>query len=143
MSTRRLTSRKRTVSHHPRAGFALLAVMVAVVLLATGVMAIGAANTTRIRTQTLSTSRTSALNVARTYLENVRGRDAWSLASESAVRVDGSGAPNPNGEFTRELLVTVVRMNLLQLEVVVTTPRLTAPVRLLTSAYRGGTMVPT
>lgn len=144
MSIQTATNRTTgTVSRHPRAGFALLAVMVAVVLLATGVMAIGASNTARIRTQTLSTSRTAALNVARTYLENIRGRDPWSLASESAVRVDGSGTPNPSGEFTRELVVTVIQTNLVQLEVIVTTARITAPVRLITSAYRGGTMVPT
>lgn len=124
-----------------RRGFALLSVMVAVVLLATGVMAIGAANTARLRSQTLSTSRSGALNVARTYLENVRGRDPWSLATESPAQVDGTGAPSASGEFTRALNVTVVQANLLTVEVVVTGPRLSAPIRLLTNIYRGGTIV--
>ncbi|MBC7841819.1 MAG: hypothetical protein H7099_05890 [Gemmatimonadaceae bacterium] len=125
-----------------RAGFALLSVMVAVVLLATGVMAIGAANTVRIRTQTQSTSRSAALNVARSYLENVRGRDAWSIAAESPTRVNAEGLPDASGAFTRELLVTVERTNLLRLEVVVTGPGTAAPIRLMTNAYRGGTMSP-
>lgn len=128
--------------HATRAGFALLAIMVAVVLLATGVMAIGAANTNRIRSQTQSTTRSAALNVARTYLETVRGRDPWSLATEPAVRVDATGAVTPSGAFTRELLITVERQNLLRLEVVVTGPGVSAPIRLLTNAYRGGTMTP-
>jgi Tfp pilus assembly protein PilV len=125
-----------------RPGFALLAIMVAVVLLATGVMAIGAANTARIRSQTLSTSRTAALNVARAYLENVRGRDPWSVAAEPVVHVNAAGQVDPAGAFTRELIVVVERANLLRLEVVVTGPGTGSPIRLMTNAYRGGTMTP-
>jgi Tfp pilus assembly protein PilV len=124
-----------------RRGFALLSLMVAVVLLATGVMAIGAANTARLRSQTHSTARSAGLNVARAYLENVRGRDPWSLATEAAVTVDGRGNIASNGEFTRVLLVTVNQTNLVTLQVIVTGPRLTAPIRLVTNAYRGGTIV--
>ena len=124
-----------------RAGFALLSVMVAVVLLATGVMAIGAANTARLRSQTHSSARSAGLNVARSYLENVRGRDPWSIVAESPAQVDGSGNIVPNGEFTRQLLVTVNGANLLTLEVIVTGPRLSAPIRLITNTYRGGTIV--
>ncbi len=126
-----------------RPGFALLSLMVAVVLLATGVMAIGAANTARLRSQTSSTARSAGLNVARTYLENVRGRDPWSLATESPAQVDGAGAVSPSGEFTRVLNVTVIQANLLTIEVVVTGRRLSAPIRLLTNVYRGGTIVVT
>jgi hypothetical protein len=128
--------------HARRSGFALLSVMVAVVLLATGVMAIGAANTMRLRTQTQSTTRTTSLNVARTYLENLRGRDPWSLAAEAVVRVNASGAVDPAGAYTRELFVIVERTNLLRIEVVVTGPGTSAPIRLMTNVYRGGTMTP-
>ena len=100
-----------------RSGFALLSLMVAVVLLATGVMAIGAANTARLRSQTQSSARSAALNVARTYLETVRGRDAFSIATESAVQVDGSGVVTPSGEFTRRMQVTVVQANLITIEI--------------------------
>ena len=133
--------RARVAPRGARRGFALLSLMVAVVLLATGVMAIGAANTARLRSQTHSTARSAGLNIARTYLENVRGRDPWSLANEGAVTVDGSGNVTPTGEFTRQLQVTVNQTNLITLQVVVTSPRLTAPIRLLTNAYRGGTIV--
>jgi hypothetical protein len=129
------------VAHAARPGFALLSLMVAVVLLATGVMAIGAANTARLRSQTSSTARSAGLNVARTYLEAVRGRDPWSLATESAQQVDGTGAVSPSGEFTRRLTVTILQANLLAIEVLVTGPRLSAPIRLTTNVYRGGTIV--
>jgi hypothetical protein len=134
---------QRDSSRQPnRAGFAMISVMVAVVLLATGVMAIGAANTARLRSQTQSTARSTGLNVARSYLENVRGRDPWSVASESPVQVDGSGAVSASGEFTRELRVVVDQPNLITVEVIVTGRRLSAPIRLITNTYRGGTMTP-
>jgi hypothetical protein len=43
--------------------------------------------------------------------------------AESPTQVDGSGNVVPNGEFTRQLLVTVNGANLLTLEVIVTGPR--------------------
>ncbi|MDZ7630911.1 MAG: hypothetical protein U5K74_06035 [Gemmatimonadaceae bacterium] len=139
--------RHETVSPTRHAGsrvpdFALLSLMVAVVLLATGVMAIGAANTARLRSQTQSTSRSAALNVARSYLEAVRGRDPWTVVDEAVERVDGSGTPNANGEFTREVRVVVERQNLISIEVIVTGPRMPQPIRLITNAYRGGTIAP-
>lgn len=141
MTCRRDVAESTQPLNPQRSGFALLSLMVAVVLLATGVMAIGAANTARLRSQTQSSARSAALNVARTYLETVRGRDAFSIATESAVQVDGSGVVTPSGEFTRRMQVTVVQANLITIEITVIGPRMTAPVRLLTNAYRGGTIV--
>lgn len=141
MTRRRDPINSNAAINPKRSGFALLSLMVAVVLLATGVMAIGAANTARLRSQTQSSARSAALNVARSYLESVRGRDAFSIATESAVRVDGSGVVAPSGEFTRTMQVTVVQANLITIEITVIGPRMLAPVRLITSAYRGGTIV--
>jgi Tfp pilus assembly protein PilV len=125
-----------------RDGFALLSLLVAVVLLATGVMAIGAANTTRIRVQTLSGVRTTALSIARAQVEAVRGRDPWTLVSIPAEAVDNSGAARADGAYTREVQVTVESTNLLRVVVIVTAPRLSTPVRLVTNTYRGSTMTP-
>jgi hypothetical protein len=125
-----------------RPGFMLVSVMVAVVLLATAVMAIGAANTTRIKAQTLATSKGAALNVARQHLENLRSQDPWSLVSESGVRVDASGVPSASGDFRRSVAIEVVRQNLIIIEVTVEGQRLAQPVKLVTNAYRGGTMTP-
>jgi Tfp pilus assembly protein PilV len=124
-----------------RRGIALVSVMVAILLLSTGVMAIAAANASRIRSQSQSSTRGTALNIARTYLEDVRARNPWTLASEAVVRTDAAGVVTPGGAFTRELIVTVERANLLRLEVVVTGPGAT-PIRLLTNAYRSGAMTP-
>jgi type II secretory pathway pseudopilin PulG len=126
----------------PRPGFMLVSVMVAVVLLATAVMAIGAANTTRIKAQTLSTSKGAALNVARQHLENLRSQDPWSLASESGVRVDASGTPSATGDFRRSVAIEVVRQNLIIIKVTVEGDRLPQPITLVTNSYRGGTMTP-
>lgn len=144
MSTRRFVRSPAATAEVPgqRPGFVLVALMVAVVLLATGVMAIGAANTTRIRAQSTATAKGAALNVARQHLENLRGRDPWSIATETGVTVDASGAPAASGEFTRSVQVTVDRQNLITIEVIVTGARLPQPVRLITNAYRGGTMTP-
>jgi len=125
-----------------RGGFALLSVMVAVVLLATGVMAIGAANTMRLKAVTKSTARTTALNLARGYLEDLRGRDPWSLATEGAVTIDEAGVPTASGRYARRLQVTELRSNLLQVEVIITGSALSSPVSLVTNTYRGGTMTP-
>lgn len=125
-----------------RGGFALLSVMVAVVLLATGVMAIGAANTMRLQSVTKSTVRTTALSLARGYIEELRGRDPWSLATEGEVTIDEAGVPTASGRFTRQLLVTEVRSNLVKIEVIITGSALTVPVSLVTNTYRGGTMTP-
>ncbi len=125
-----------------RPGFMLVSVMVAIVLLGTAVMAIGAANTTRIRAQTLATSKGAALNVARQHLENLRSQDPWSLTSESGVRVDANGAPSATGEFRRSVSIDVVRQNLIIIEVMVEGQRLAQPIKLITNSYRGGTMTP-
>lgn len=144
MSSRRFdrSSEKTAPLSGQRPGFVMVALMVAVVLLATGVMAIGAANTSRIRAQTTATAKGAALSVARQHLENLRGRDPWSIASESGVRVNAAGAVAAYGEFTRSVQVTVDRQNLITIEVSVTGPRLEQPIKLITNAYRGGTMTP-
>ena len=125
-----------------RGGFALLSVIIAVIMIATGVMALAAANTTRMKAQTTSTSRTVALNIARDYHEAVRARNPFTLGSEAEARVDAGGNPVANGEYTRELKVTVTRPNLLTVEIIVGVPRNGAPVRLLTSIYRGVKLAP-
>lgn len=120
----------------------MISVIIAVVMIATGVMALAAANTTRMRYQTTSTSRTVALNIARDYHEAVRARDPFRLDNEAVARVDAGGTPVANGEYTRELKVTSTQPNLVTVEIIVGFPRGGAPVRLLTSIYRGVKLAP-
>lgn len=114
----------------------MLALIVAIVILTTAVMAITAANTARLKTQTVSSGRSSALAIARSYMETVRGRDPWTLESETAARVDGAGIASATGAFTRELRITATQANLVRAKVIVTAPRLATPVQLITDVYR-------
>lgn len=123
-----------------RAGFSLIAVMVAIILLGTGAMAIAAANASTIRAQGRAGTRTVALATARAYVEELRARDPWGLASESAVAIDESGHPDAAGAYSRRTVVTQLASNLLRVDVVVDGPRLAQPVTVATHVYRGGTL---
>ena len=144
MSAFRRSSRRTTPSRtrRPRrAGFSLVALMVAMVLLGTGVMAIAAAQASSLRAQTDATARTIALAAARGYLEELRSRDPWTLDSEGSVSVDERGRPDPNGRFRRWTTVTTLRTNLVRVDVAVEGPRLAAPVVVGTHVYRGAAAV--
>ena len=59
----------------PDAGFGLVSVMVAIVLLSVGVLSLSQLLTQSVSMQTIIASRTTALDVARSYMEEVRGLD--------------------------------------------------------------------
>jgi type IV pilus assembly protein PilV len=124
----------------PRAGFSLVAVMVSIVLLGTGAMALAAANASTIRAQGRASTRSVALATARAYVEELRARDPWGLASESAVAIDESGRPDAAGAYSRRTVVTQVRTNLVRVDVVIDGPRLAQPITVGTHVYRGGTL---
>lgn len=124
----------------PRAGFSLIAVMVAILLLGTGAMAIAAANASSVRAQGKATTRTIALAAARTYVEELRARDPWTLDSEGPVRVNEAGRLDLDGAFTRRTVVTPERTNLVRVDVEVNGPRLASPIVVSTHVYRGGTI---
>ena len=80
--------------------------------------------------------RTSALDVARSYMEVVRVRDPQTLATEPEVRVDESGMESTGGRFLRSLTVTSVGTHLMEVTVTVTAPR-ASPVKLVTLVWDG------
>jgi Tfp pilus assembly protein PilV len=121
----------------PRHGFTLISMIVAIVLLTVGIMALGNANTNTIKYQTLAQNRTNAVAIGRAYLEEVRVRNPWSLASESAVQVGADGVASASGFYSRSMEVTEERGNLLRVEVLVDFPRAEQPVKLITYQYRG------
>ena len=86
--------------------------------------------------QTIMAVRTTALDVARAHMEDVKSRDPLTLVAETAVQVNDQGQVDPNGVFTRELTVENAGRNLLEVTVIVTTPRST-PIRLVTWTYDG------
>jgi Tfp pilus assembly protein PilV len=118
------------------AGFSLVSVVVALVLLSVGVLSLSNVMTQSITMQTISAIRTSALYIAQTHMEDLRSRDPLTLAAEAVVRVDEEGNADPNGVFTREVTVASAGRNLLEVVVIVTTPR-SDPIRLVTWVYDG------
>lgn len=130
-----MTSRTRA-----RRGFTIINVLVGIVLLVAGVMALGKSNAETLRGQSLAQNRTNALAIARSYLEEVRTRDPWSLSTESAVMVGPDGVPNSIGKFKRQMTVVEERGNLVRLAVEVDFPRAMQPVRVTTYQYRGNAL---
>lgn len=140
MTARRSRSGSSTgvaVRNRARAGFTVVSMIVAIVLLTVGILALGTANTNTIKSQVLAQNRTNAVAIGRAYLEEVRVRDPWTLESESAVSVGPDGVETSDGPYQRRMEVTEERQNLLLVELFVDFPRATQPVRLTTYQYRG------
>lgn len=120
-------------------GFTLISVMVAVVMLTIGLLALARVQTSLVRTQRDTAVRTKALVIARSYTEDLRSRDPWTLVSEAPVTVDDLGVPNGSGVYTRSTTVVADQTNLVRIVVQVDYPGETQPVQLVTMAYRGVT----
>ena len=118
------------------AGFSLVSVMVAIVLLSVGILSLSQVLTQSVSMQTIIASRTSGLDVARSYMEEVKGLDPLMVQSVPEVRVNEKGEEDSNGLFTRELTVETVALHLVQATVIVTLPR-SNPIRLVTWIYDG------
>ena len=118
-----------------RAGFTLISVLVAITLLSIGIMALARMQFTITRVTREESSRTMALQLATTYLEEVRSRDPWTLSTEAATAIDSTGAVNAAGAFTRQLTVTNLGTQLLRVTVAVT-PREARAISLQTMIFR-------
>jgi type IV pilus assembly protein PilV len=126
-----------TTTRRSEKGFTLISVMIALVMLTIGLLALAKVQTTLARTQSNSTLRGAALTVARSYTEEIRSRDPWTLASEGAVKVNMYGQVDPSGVLTRSVAVTLDADNLVRVTVQVDYPGQKVPVQLITMAYRG------
>lgn len=133
----RPVSQSRATEGRARRGFTMVSMLMAIILLAVGLMSLAGANAQTVTMQTLAQNRTSAIAIARTYMEQVRTRDPWSIQSESAVALNNDGVPSGGGRFIRSMTVTETRQNLIKIEVSVAYPRGTQPVQLTTSYFRG------
>ena len=118
-------------------GFTIVSMLVAIILLAVGMMSLATASASTMTLQTQAQNRTNAIAIARGYLELVRTRDPWTLVSEGTVKLNADGQVASTGAFTRSMQVTVTRQNLLRVELAVSYPRSTQPVTLTTSFFRG------
>ena len=120
----------------PDAGMSLISVMVAIVLLSIGVTSVSQVLTQSVAMQTIVAMRTTGLDVARSYMEEVRGRDPLTVTAEAEVRVNDRGEVDSNGRFLRELTIQTVDLHLVEAIVIVTLPR-SNPIRLVTWIYDG------
>lgn len=136
-STPSYANRERTTRLHSRCGFTVVAMLVALILLAVGLMSLARASAQTVTLQTLAQNRTNGIAVGRAHLEQIRTRDPWTAVSEPATRVDAEGNVSASGFYTRRVQVTVTRPNLLKVDVFVEYPRGTQPITLTTSFFRG------
>jgi type II secretory pathway pseudopilin PulG len=118
-------------------GFTLISVLIAVVMLSVGLLALAKVQSSIVRTQRETSLRSTALSVARSYVEEIRSRDPWTLVSGAPVRVDLRGQLAANGPLTRRTIVVQDAVNLLRITVQVDYPGQRQPVQLITMAYRG------
>ncbi|MGD2152617.1 MAG: hypothetical protein PVG79_05065 [Gemmatimonadales bacterium] len=86
-------------------GVGMVSVLVAMVLLAIGVVAISASSAYMVSLQTDASERARATGIAVTYMEEVKMRVPASLASEDTVAVSETGAVAEDGAFLRSLTV--------------------------------------
>jgi Tfp pilus assembly protein PilV len=118
-------------------GFTLISVMIALVMLTIGLMAVAKVQTALVRTERDTALRQIALSVARSYTEELRSRDPWTLATEAPVNVDIGGQVNAAGPLTRSTSVVEDAGNLVRVTVQVDYPGQMQPVQIITMAYRG------
>ncbi len=117
-------------------GFTLISVLVAVVMLAFGLMALAKTQSILMAAETGVANRSAALGVAAGYLEQLRSRDPATLVSEASVAVDAEGQPAAGGPYYRSTVVTLDQPNLVRVRVLVTFTRASAPIELITLIYR-------
>ena len=118
------------------AGFSLISVLVALILLSVGILSISNVLTQSVAMQTISAQRTSALTIAQTTMELIRAMDPLTVTAQAVTTVDESGTPDVNGVFTREVTLGDPGRNLIEVTVIVTAPR-SNPTRLVTWIYDG------
>ncbi len=124
-----------------RRGFTLISVMIAVVILAVGVLALSRTLAGAMQANTKAGLRTIALDIARQRMEFLRAQrpaDMVDFAEATPVDVNEEGRPMTGGKYHRSVIVADVRLNLVSVTVRVTYPNGSTPVELVTYVYTGG-----
>lgn len=120
----------------PDAGFGLVGVIVALVLLSVGVLSVSSVLTQSVSMQTVSSQREHALFIAQTTMEGIRAMDPLTVTAQATTAVNEDGQPDPNGIYTRTVAVGAASTDLISVTVVVTAPR-SRPMTLVTWIYDG------
>jgi len=118
-------------------GFTLVSVLMAITMFGVFVMAMTSTATAVAVAQRVAAQRTTAVGIARAYMEEIRAADPNNLQSESPVKVNAEGVPDQAGQYIRYVTVQDVSHNLKKLAVIVKFPNGRAPVELSTMAFVG------
>jgi len=117
------------------AGFTLISVIMAVVILSVGILALGRSQAMLVRAQATGAQRDVALGIARNYIEEIRSRTAIPV-SEGSVAVDETGTAVAGAHYRRSLTIADLGNDLYQATCNVTYPRGPQPVQIVTLIYR-------
>ena len=117
-------------------GFTLISVLIAISMLTIGLLALARTQAMLTSSENGVSNRAVALAIATDRLEQLRGSDPTTLASEAAATVDGNGQPSATGAYQRSVSVTLDQANLLRVTVTVTYPRMSTPIQLVALIYR-------
>jgi len=117
------------------AGFTLISVIMAVVILSVGIMALSRSQAMLVRAQATSAQRDVAIGIARNYVEEIRSRTAIPV-SEASTAVDETGTAAAGGKYRRSLTIADLGNDLYQATCNVTYPRGPQPVQIVTLIYR-------
>jgi type II secretory pathway pseudopilin PulG len=138
MTQNRVTyeGRVRRAAARGDAGFGLVGVIVALILLSVGVLSVSNVLTQSIAMQTIQGQRTTALSIAQVVMEEIRAIDPLTVTAVALQTVDERGVPDVNGLFTLEVTLGDPGRNLISVTVVVSPPR-SSQIRLVTWIYDG------
>lgn len=118
-----------------RAGFSLISVVVAILLLSIGALAFMQTAYTAMAMENLSSTRSSALGIALSHMEFLRSNDPALVSSESPVKVNERGEIDANGVFEREVKVEDVSDRLRKITVLVAFPGGPNPIEIATLGF--------
>ncbi|KPK79670.1 MAG: hypothetical protein AMS25_11795 [Gemmatimonas sp. SM23_52] len=96
----------RVLAHAARQdGFGIVSVLVAIVLLAIGVVALSSSSAFLVSLRTDAAARATAASIATSYMEEVKRRPPREVASEEPATVNETGREAEEGMFVRTLTV--------------------------------------
>lgn len=86
-------------------GFSLIEVMVALVVLTAGAVAVAASINAAMAAGTHASHQSRATALAVEKLEFLKAQPASAVDDEPAQQIDGTGAPDANGHYSRSVIV--------------------------------------
>jgi Tfp pilus assembly protein PilV len=119
-------------------GTTLIAVIIALVILSAGLMALSKVQTDMVKARHVAEARSTAVSVARSFMEELRGQNPTTLVSQGPVTLNELGQIVPNGAYVGSVEVTAAGANMIQLRVLVNVPGTTnGQIELISLVYTG------